>query len=61
MSETTFRTFNTAFSAGTELIYAGLLTAFFLPFLDAQGRRWRKPLIIFSVYIFFEQIGRAHV
>ena len=54
MSETTFRTFNTAFSAGTELIYAGLLTAFFLPFLDAQGRRWRKPLIIFSVYIFFE-------
>ena len=54
MSETGFRIFNSAFSIGAELIYAVLLTAFFKPFLTDQGRKWRKLLIVFSVYIIFE-------
>ena len=54
MSETGFRIFNQAFSAGAELTYAVLLTAFFKPFLTGQGRKWRKPLIVFSVYMLFE-------
>ena len=56
MSETGFRIFNSAFSIGAELIYAVLLTAFFKPFLTDQGRKWRKLLIVFSVYIIFEII-----
>ena len=56
MSETGFRIFNSAFSIGAELIYAVLLTAFFKPFLTDQGRKWRKLLIAFSVYIIFEII-----
>ena len=56
MSETGFRIFNSAFSIGAELIYAALLTAFFKPFLTDQGRKWRKLLIVFSVYIIFEII-----
>ena len=54
MSETGFRIFNSAFSIGAELIYAVLLTAFFKPFMSNQGRRWRKLLVVFSVYIIFE-------
>ena len=54
MSETGFRIFNSAFSAGAELTYAVLLTAFFKPFIPSQGRKWRKLLIVFSVYILFE-------
>lgn len=54
MSETGFRIFNSAFSIGAELIYAVLLTAFFKPFMNDQGRRWRKLLIIFSIFILFE-------
>ena len=54
MSETGFRIFNSAFSAGAELTYAVLLTAFFKPFMIAQGRKWRKLLIVFSIYILFE-------
>ena len=46
--------FNEAFSIGAELIYAALLTAFFKPFIPSQGRKWRKLLIVFSVYILFE-------
>ena len=56
MSETGFRIFNSAFSIGAELIYAVLLTAFFKPFLTDQGRKWRKLLVVFSVYIIFEII-----
>ena len=54
MSETGFRIFNSAFSAGAELTYAVLLTAFFKPFMIAQGRKRRKLLIVFSIYILFE-------
>ena len=54
MSETGFRIFNSAFSAGAELTYAVLLTAFFKPFIPSQGRKWRKLLLVFSVYILFE-------
>ena len=54
MSETGFRIFNSAFSAGAELTYAVLLTAFFKPFIPAQGRKWRKLILVFSVYILFE-------
>ncbi len=56
MSETQFRIFNEAFSVGAELIYAIFLTAFFHPFLTAQGQKWRKLLIIFSVYILLELV-----
>ena len=54
MSETGFRIFNSAFSAGAELTYAVLLTAFFKPFIPSQGRKRRKLLIVFSIYILFE-------
>ena len=54
MSETGFRIFNSTFSAGAELTYAVLLTAFFKPFIPSQGRKWRKLLLVFSVYILFE-------
>ncbi len=51
MSELGFRMFNEAFSVGAGLIYAVFLTAFFHPFLTAQGGKRRKLLIIFSVCI----------
>ena len=54
MSETGFRIFNSVFSAGAELTYAVLLTAFFKPFIPSQGRKWRKLLLAFSAYILFE-------
>ena len=54
MSETGFRIFNSVFSAGAELTYAVLLTAFFKPFIPSQCRKWRKLLIVFFVYILFE-------
>ena len=54
MSETGFRIFNSAFSAGAELTYAVLLTAFFKPFMIARGQKRRKLLIVFSIYILFE-------
>ena len=47
MSETGFRIFNSVFSAGAELTYALLLTAFFKPFIPSQGRKWRKLLLAF--------------
>ena len=53
MSETGFRIFNQAFSAGAELTYAALLTAFFRPFVPQDKRRRGLPLV-FSVYILFE-------
>ena len=53
MSETGFRIFNQAFSAGAELTYAALLTAFFRPFVPRDKRRRGLPLV-FSVYILFE-------
>lgn len=56
MSETGFRIFNSAFSIGAELAYAVLLTAFFKPFMTDQGRKWRKLLIVFSLYILFELV-----
>ena len=53
MSETGFRIFNQAFSAGAELTYAALLTAFFRPFVPQDKRRRGLPLVFF-VYILFE-------
>ncbi|RKJ82628.1 ATP-binding protein [Butyricicoccus sp. 1XD8-22] len=53
MSETGFRIFNQAFSAGAELTYAALLTAFFRPFVP-QDKRWRGLPLVFFVYILFE-------
>ena len=53
MSETGFRIFNQAFSAGAELTYAALLTAFSRPFVPQDKRRRGLPLV-FSVYILFE-------
>nr|WP_326186885.1 GHKL domain-containing protein [uncultured Oscillibacter sp.] len=53
MSETGFRIFNQAFSAGAELTYAALLTAFFRPFVPRDKRRRGLPLVFF-VYILFE-------
>ena len=53
MSETGFRIFNQAFSAGAELTYAALLTAFFRPFVPKDKRRRGLPLVFF-VYILFE-------
>lgn len=54
MSETGFRIFNRIFSTGVELLYAGLLTAFFRPFL--AGLTWKRLrlLLIFSIYLLFE-------
>ncbi|NCE64189.1 GHKL domain-containing protein [Pseudoflavonifractor sp. 524-17] len=54
MSETGFRIFNSAFSAGAGLSYAVLLTAFFNPFIPSRGRKRRKLLLVFSIYILFE-------
>ena len=60
MSETGFRIFNRVFSAGAELTYAVLLTAFFKPFIRSQGRKWRKRLTVFCIYIFLDIVcGRA--
>lgn len=56
MSETGSRIFTSVFSAGAELTCAVLLTAFFHLFIPSQGRKWRKPLIVFSVYIIFELV-----
>ncbi len=53
MSETGFRIFNQAFSAGAELTYAALLTAFFRSFVPRDKRRRGLPLVFF-VYILFE-------
>ena len=53
MSETGFRIFNQAFSAGAELTYAVLLTGFFRPFVPQDKRRRGLPLVFF-VYILFE-------
>ena len=53
MSETGFRIFNQAFSAGAELTYAALLTAFFRPFVP-QDKRRRGLFLVFFVYILFE-------
>ena len=53
MSETGFRIFNRMFSIGAALLYAGLLTAFFRPFIP-RGKRPRKLLLVFSVYLLFE-------
>ena len=53
MSETGFRIFNRVFSIGAALLYAGLLTAFFHPFIP-RGKRPRKLLLVFSVYLLFE-------
>ena len=55
MSETGFRIFNQAFSAGAELTYAALLTAFFRPFIP-QDKRRRGLLLVFCVYILFEMV-----
>ena len=53
MSETGFRIFNRVFSIGAALLYAGLLTAFFRPFIP-RGKRPRNLLLVFSVYLLFE-------
>ena len=55
MSETGFRMFNQAFSIGAELLYAGLLTAFFRPFIPQDGRL-RRLLLVFSVDLLFELV-----
>ncbi|MCI8598574.1 MAG: sensor histidine kinase [Lachnospiraceae bacterium] len=56
MSDTGFLIFNEAFMIGVELIYAALLTAFFLPFMTTHGQKWRKRFIVFSVYLLFEMV-----
>ncbi|MCI8303149.1 MAG: sensor histidine kinase [Lawsonibacter sp.] len=53
MSETGFYTFNQAFSVAAQLLYAGLLTAFFQPFVP-QDKKRRGLLLVFFVYILFE-------
>ena len=55
MSETGFRVFNRVFSVTAELVYAGLLTAFFQPFVP-QRHKGRKLLLLFSIYILFETV-----
>ena len=55
MSETGFRIFNQMFSAGAELTYAVLLTAFFRPFVP-RDKRPRRLLLAFFVYILFEMV-----
>ena len=50
MSETGFQIFNQMFAVAAELVYAGLLTAFFRPFLPQDGTR-RRPPLVFAVYI----------
>ena len=56
MSEAEFQIFSKAFPLAVELIQAGLLAAFFHPFMSGQGRKWRKRFTVFSVYILFELI-----
>ncbi|MCR2025695.1 sensor histidine kinase [Anaerotruncus colihominis] len=53
MSETGFRIFNQVFSIVVELLYAGLLTSFFRPFVP-QDKKRRRLLLVFSIYILFE-------
>ena len=53
MSETGFRIFNRVFSAASELLYAGLLAAFFRSFLPRERRR-PGTLLAFSIYLLFE-------
>ena len=53
MSETGFRIFNRVFSAAAELLYAGLLAAFFRSFLPRERRR-PGTLLAFSIYLLFE-------
>ena len=55
MSEAGFRMFNQAFAIAAELLYAGLLTAFFRPFLP-RGRRAGKLLLLFSAYLVLELV-----
>ena len=50
MSETGFQIFNQMYAVAAELVYAGLLTAFFRPFLPRDGTR-RRPPLVFAVYI----------
>ncbi len=50
MSETGFQIFNQTYAVAAELVYAGLLTAFFRPFLSRDGTR-RRPPLVFAVYI----------
>ena len=52
MSEAGFRLFNQAFSIVAELLYAGLLAAFFRPLLPRERRGW-KLLLLFSIYLLF--------
>ena len=47
MTESGFRFFNSAYGLGADLIYAVLLTAFFAPFMTAQGRKLRGLLVVF--------------
>ncbi len=56
MSETGFRIFERVFSAGAGSTYAVLFTAFFQPFLTGRGRKRRKLLLVFSIYILFELV-----
>jgi hypothetical protein len=53
VSETGFRIFNRVFSAASELLYAGLLAAFFRSFLPRERRR-PGTLLAFSIYLLFE-------
>ena len=55
MSESGFRTFNQAFAIVAELLYAGLLTAFFRPFVP-QDKKRRRLLLVFSIYVLFESV-----
>ena len=52
MTELGFRFFNSAYGLGSDLIYAVLLTAFFAPFMTAQGRKLRGLLVVFFSSIF---------
>lgn len=53
MNEAQFQVFNQAFSIVASLLYAGLLTAFFRPFLP-ESRKRRKLLLVFFLYLLFE-------
>ena len=55
MSELGFWVFNQAFSLGAEVLYAGLLAAFFRPFVPRERWVWRL-LLVFAVYLFFELV-----
>ena len=59
MSETGFRIFSQAVSMAAELLHAGLLAAFFRPFVP-QGSRRLGPLLVFSLYLLVQlACGRA--